>query len=80
MTNQELNRDVKRLWKKVQKTDVLCEWKMLEIKTEFLRLYNADREFEVFNRTSILIILVMNRKYNFRPHHSLGLSINESKF
>jgi len=79
MTKQELNRDVKRLFNKVRKADILDDKIMSEIQKEFMRLYWADKEFENLTRDNILRMLVMNRKYNFKNHAFFTISINEDK-
>ncbi len=82
MTNQELNRDIKRLWNKVESlvtngtnNDTYFTIVEKEIKPEFIRLYNADREFKALNRQNILILLKLNLRYRIVPLHAFGLFI-----
>ena len=74
MTNQELNRDVKRLLKLAvsnKETYTADE----RIKTEISRLYHADREFISMSKTSALILLRLNLRYRAIPLHNFGLHI-----
>lgn len=85
MTNQELNRDVKRMLSKMKKRNILDKdlkdletWFSFiehEIRPEFKRLYFADQKFEIMNKSSILIMFRLNLKYRFIPFHAFGLEI-----
>lgn len=89
MTPQELNRDIKRLQRAALKNfadngELLCTdlyFSNLEskIKPEYRRLYDADNDFSAMNRTSILIMICMNRKYNIIPHHQFGIHLDLDK-
>lgn len=84
MTAKELNRDIKRLYKKVQ-TLKDNEYEHLtedylnivdnEIKPEYRRLYFADREFKYMNKQSVLIMLSLNNAFRFIELHQFGLYI-----
>lgn len=73
MTNQELNRDIKRLGKQfdTEKT----EKQLQDFEKEFKRLYYADNSFKALNKDSILIMLRTNLRYRFIALHSFGLNI-----
>tara|TARA_R110000803_G_scaffold78075_3_gene143140 strand:- start:15633 stop:15881 length:249 start_codon:yes stop_codon:yes gene_type:complete len=81
MTKQELNRDVKRLYKRwfslygVAKTTATEE----NTKREFKRLYHADSSFESLNRENILRMLKMNNSMRVIVLHQFGLMIDEKK-
>ena len=85
MENSELNRDIKRLAKKLIKATNLVKNNSsrdnyyylidAEIKTEFLRLYHADKKAEIMNKKSIQIMLRINQIWSFIPHHRLFLMI-----
>jgi len=61
MTNQELNRDIKRLYKKVLNSKEINE----DMRKEFSRLYGADKCFNYMNKTSILMMAHLCSKYRF---------------
>jgi hypothetical protein len=73
MTNRELNRDYKRLARRVvawRNTDGYWENnREAEIKKELSRLYYADPEMFRLNRTSILIFLALNQSFRVVPLH-----------
>lgn len=71
MTTQELNRDIKWLNKELKRKGYYSE----SDKTEFVRLYGADREFKYMNRQSILIMFRLNLRYRFIPFHQFGIHI-----
>lgn len=83
MTKQELNRDIKRVYKAYKnriepKTD--SDWQeynkqMDYIKSELKRLYGADKEFEYMTKLSILMMLELNRKVRAIPFHWFGIHI-----
>lgn len=79
MTKQELNRDVKRLTKKVNSINLHGEdyYNLIEkeIKPEISRLYNADRTLKSLNADSLRALLRMNLKYRAMPLHIFGLFI-----
>jgi len=77
MTKQELNRDIKRLWKKTKEADVLCEWTISEIKAEYKRLFYADPEFEHMNKDNLLRMMALNSKHRFIQLHQFPLGIKE---
>jgi hypothetical protein len=83
MTKQELNRDVKRLFKKEQSlnaTHMTCEdfYTIIdnEIKPEFLRLYRADKNCEYFNLQSLKMLISLNQRYSIIPQHQFFLTIS----
>lgn len=85
MTNAELNRDIKRLNKKIlkrlkQKEEEKCRIDIFkEFEKEYRRLYCSDKTFKVLNKTSILIMLKLQLKYQFVPVHRFGLFIDLEK-
>lgn len=85
MTNQELNRDIKRLFVKytnkhtsndtsnwTQKEWDNYEVKENEFKAEFNRLYRADSEFTNLNKNSVTMLVILNRKLRTIPFHVFG--------
>lgn len=73
MTKQELNRDIKRLYKQyLNKADKEA------IEPEFKRLYYADDNFEYCNKNSVLMLLAMNHTFRFIQFHLFGISCEES--
>ncbi len=84
MTNQELNRDIKRLHKAFlnKRNDNTTNWTNKDwseftkyednLKEEFKRLYYADRNFEVINKQGILIMLALNNSLRVIPFHVFG--------
>jgi hypothetical protein len=80
MTNQELNRDIKRILKEdLLYSQTSKEVHLENVRNEFKRLYNADREFTYMNRTSILIMIRLNLKHRFIAFHNFGLFIDLEK-
>jgi hypothetical protein len=80
MTKQELNRDIKRLFKKFHDWMMQehTDWdKCEELKKEFNRLYNADQQFEYISRENILRLVILNRRHRIIPFHQFGTGINE---
>ncbi len=83
MTTQEYNRDVKRLLKKwleykdERDIDSYLRLKEKELKPEFMRLYQADKEFIFAKAESIRILLRMNLDLRFVPLHMFGVWIEE---
>jgi len=88
MTSKELNRDVKKLWKNINKryNNVKANTKNItieeyfayvnnEARTEFLRLYQADNKFEYMSKSSILMMLRLNLRHEFEPKHMFGIYI-----
>jgi len=80
MTNQELNRDIKRLYNEINKASIkaddLCYAYIEQAKKEFTRLYYADRGFQVLTKQSILIMLHLNLRFRIVPLHTFGIYIN----
>lgn len=85
MTNQELNRDIKRLFVKYtnsRKSEDTSNWSQkdwdnyekqeLEFKTEFKRLYYADSNFTALNKNSLLMMLSMNNTLRAITFHVFG--------
>ncbi len=84
MTKRELNRDWKRLYKKVMiALDRDYEYSNNDdfnnYKAEFNRLFNADRTFKDVNKDNILRLLTLNRKLNFVTPFRLTLWIDDKK-
>lgn len=84
MTTQELNRDVKRLYKAFldKRSDNTSSWtnkdwndlerKDNELKEEFKRLYYADRNFDYMSKQSLLIMLAINNSLRVITFHIFG--------
>ena len=74
MNKQELNRDIKRLFKRFEaaygkhKTDEFHE----AIRKEWTRLYYADLEAEYLNKFSILALHRINIAYRYKALHAFG--------
>lgn len=82
MTTKELNRDVKRLHQSIMKasqqmtTEEYFDFISRDAKREYLRLYHADSTFTYMNRSSILIMFVLNRVNRFIPFHQFGPNVH----
>jgi hypothetical protein len=82
MTNQELNRDIKRLVKNCGKLNAVEQstpefTKAFEAcNKEFRRLYGADGNFSAMTRQNILYMLRLNVRHRFIGFHQFGLMIN----
>jgi hypothetical protein len=70
MTNAELNRDIKRLAGKI-KTGILDPYSQ-RAKDEFTRLYGADNELKHMNKESVIILLILNRKFHYVNFKDFG--------
>jgi len=84
MTKQELNRDIKRLWKRNLEAIETSynhdyEEKISDIKKEWLRLWGADPEAEYMNVESLKAMLRMNGRHRFKALHSLDIYFNPFK-
>ncbi|HET8963757.1 MAG TPA: hypothetical protein VFM99_07665 [Chitinophagales bacterium] len=81
MTKQELNRDVKRLKKSIDRANVKdgnderFAFIEKEVKPEFKRLYRADDTLQSFSADSLRIMLRLNVRFNIVPFHQFGLFI-----
>lgn len=87
MTTNELNRDIKRLYKAIEQIRKISElpnhtskeyFDFIEdyAKREFKRLYNSDNAFEYMNKESIKIMLRLNIRHRFEQLHMFGIFIN----
>lgn len=82
MTNQELNRDIKRLVKdceSIHEPDInqrLRDIQVEKCRKEFHRLYHADTSFTSVSKQNILYMLRLNIRYRFIELHSFGIHIN----
>ena len=82
MTATELNRDIKRLYNKIEylkcksNNDDYFFYLDNEGKKEFLRLYRADSDFSSLNLLSVKILMVLNRRYKYIPFYSFMININ----
>jgi hypothetical protein len=70
MTNQELNRDIKRLYNKIESLknsnkENFYTFMEGEVKKEFIRLYRADDTAEVLTKDNLLRMMTLNRRYRF---------------
>jgi hypothetical protein len=84
MTNSELNRDIKRLYKSVKTLENTNNEKFFdaiqnESKKEFTRLYFADKKAEFITKDSLLKMMVLNRRYCFIAFHNFYIQA-EPKF
>lgn len=79
MNNRELNRSVKRLYKRAVFKRMTTHILEAEIKPEFLNLYYLDKGFERFNKDSILMLIAINLRHKFMPVEKLGSDINQTK-
>jgi hypothetical protein len=86
MTNNELNRGIKRLLNEVKKLDTSVNngdeyfFKVANvIKPEFIRLYYADTNFSAMNINSIKIMIRLNLSFRFIPFHQFGINIDIEK-
>jgi hypothetical protein len=80
MLSKELNRDVKRLVKAIQKevkenAGYIKGDSFPIFQKEFRRLYHADDMFEFMSKDSILRMLRLNLKYRFMPLYLFGIKI-----
>jgi hypothetical protein len=76
MTKAQYNRDVKRLRKAAKDFDRTAGLPdIAPLKTEWWRLYNADRKFEFANKESVLTLLRVNLRYRFTSLHNFGIYI-----
>lgn len=73
MTNKELNAAVKKFAKDIKSKKI--DPHSHEAKTEFTRLYGADKTLMAHNAESIRILLVLNRRYLYEPLHTFGAYI-----
>lgn len=81
MTKQELNRDIKRLWKAYINLDITKESyysKRDKLGEEFKRLYNADKTFEYMNKESILVMYNLNLKCRWVQLHMMGINADDN--
>jgi hypothetical protein len=77
MTNAELNRDIKRLFKiysihcATDDARTFFDWVERYGKKEYLRLYHTDLELTIMNKKSIIMMLKMNRTITAIPQHQM---------
>lgn len=77
MTKQELNRDIKRLFNKIQSLQLNYQYDPNtyinfiegEGKKEYLRLYYADRTTEYLTKNSLVTMMTLNRSHRFVQFH-----------
>lgn len=75
MTKQELNRDIKRFYNKVETLlngdNKALFYKYIETdgKKEFNRLYFADTTTEYLNKNSLVMMINLNLRYRFIAYH-----------
>lgn len=80
MTNSELNRDIKKLYTKIESlrnknNNDFFDYINNVGKKEFLRLYYADDKANVLNLKSLKIMMVLNRRFNFVQPHTFYINI-----
>ena len=70
MEKQQLNAAIKKFAKQIKdkKIDPHSE----AAHKEFTRLYGASDELKYMNRDSIVIMIVLNRKFLYVPFHQFG--------
>lgn len=78
MTKRELNRDIKKLWKMFESRHVNQTLES-EIKAEWIRLYNADKEAEWMTVESLKAILRINGCFRFRTLHWIDINFEPFK-
>lgn len=75
MTTSELNRDIKRLWKRYQKLNkeytLQKSEEEAEIKKEWKRLWGADREAKYMRKQQLKAMLKMNGSICINPLHTM---------
>jgi len=83
MTGQELNRDIKRLYKRFDESKIstefmntAAEWDAYEkeqdaLKKEFLRLWHADKEKTVTKLKQLKMLLIMNSSLRVITLHAI---------
>lgn len=85
MTKQELNRDIKRLWKQYNQykakngsnaTNEYFAYIDENIKPELKRLYYADTSMKSLNADSLRYLIRLNLSLIVIPFHHFGLSID----
>jgi hypothetical protein len=79
MTNQELNRDIKRLYNKIESlknsnNENFYTFMEGEGKKEFIRLYRADDTAEVLTKDNLLRMMTLNRRYRFVVFHQVYIN------
>jgi len=76
MTKQELNRDIKRLYNKFDKLagDDFYKFVETEGQKEFKRLYYADSEADYLNKTTLLMMMNLNRRYRYIQFHTFYIN------
>jgi hypothetical protein len=82
MTKQELNRDIKRLWKRFQATygkESLTEEEAEAQRVEWRRLWFADREAEAMKVEQLKAMIRMNEARRYITLHTIALYF-EPKF
>jgi len=88
MDSRKLNQKVKRLWKEYQTLNDnlnshkinMAQWTTYintNIGPKFLRIMHDGDNFRGFNRKSILILIIFNRKFGFLKQFRFGLNIDE---
>lgn len=70
MTKQELNRDIKRLYNKIESlkdkdNDTFFKFIENEGKKEYTRLYYADPTTEYLTKESLVRMMTLNRQYRY---------------
>jgi len=70
MTKQELNRDIKRLYNKIESlrsgnNDTFFKFIEGEGKNEFTRLYYADQTTEYLTKDSLVKMMILNKQHHY---------------
>jgi len=79
MTNQELNRDIKRLYNKIESlknsdNENFYTFIEGEGKKEFRRLYFADDTADVLTKDNLLRMMTLNRRYRLVAFHQFYIN------
>jgi hypothetical protein len=86
MTTQQLNRQWKLLyWEFKHEAETMnkdpkrfFDFVEGKCKRKYLTLYGADREMQYINKNSILIAMVLNRKFSYIQSWQFGIEIDQS--
>ena len=85
MTKQELNRDIKRMYKSyfdkiyTLESNDFFNWIEESLKPEYKRLYFADNNASVLTLDSLKRMMIIYSKIQVIPFHTFYIEINEQK-
>lgn len=80
MTTRQLNNKIKKLgikfYSQSQKpAEEFFNWLEAEGKSEFIDLYNADREMKYISKESVLILMRLNLSHHIIAAHQFGIHV-----